>query len=73
MSGKFLILGTSTTDCQAGWSAFDGNCYKYFSEEKSWEAAEEKRDVIAVAIEKKAVVKREAVGKDGAKREKRGT
>ena len=30
---------TTITDCQAGWSAFKGECYKYFSEEKTWEQA----------------------------------
>merc|ERR1712183_85937 len=27
--------------CQAGWSAFNGKCYKYFSEEKTWEDSED--------------------------------
>ena len=29
-----------STNCQAGWSAFNGKCYKYFSEEKTWEEAQ---------------------------------
>ena len=27
--------------CQAGWSAFNGKCYKFFSEKKTWEDAED--------------------------------
>jgi len=27
--------------CQAGWSAFNGKCYKSFSEEKTWDEAED--------------------------------
>ena len=27
--------------CEAGWSAFDGKCYKYFSNEVDWDDAEE--------------------------------
>jgi len=34
-------LASPTTDCQAGWSAFNGNCYKFFSEEKTWENAKD--------------------------------
>ena len=29
------------TDCPTGWSAFNGKCYKYFSEMKTWEDAED--------------------------------
>ena len=28
-------------ECQAGWVYFKGECYKYFSEEKTWEDAED--------------------------------
>merc|ERR1712038_1714041 len=28
-------------DCSSGWSAFNGNCYKHFSEKKTWEDAED--------------------------------
>ena len=27
--------------CQAGWSAFNGKCYKSFTEKKTWEDAED--------------------------------
>merc|ERR1712018_365031 len=30
-----------TTDCQAGWSESNGECYKYFSQEKTWDDAED--------------------------------
>merc|ERR1712038_1762123 len=28
-------------DCSSGWSAFNGNCYKHFTEKKTWEDAED--------------------------------
>ena len=31
----------SSTGCQAGWSSFNGSCYKHFSEEKTWYDAED--------------------------------
>merc|ERR1711971_586993 len=31
----------TSTVCQAGWSAFNGKCYKSFSEEKTWDEAED--------------------------------
>ena len=31
----------SSSDCQPGWFAFNGKCYKYFSEKKTWEDAED--------------------------------
>merc|ERR1712183_86395 len=31
----------TSTGCQAGWSAFNGKCYKSFSEEKTWDEAED--------------------------------
>ena len=30
----------SRNGCQAGWSAFNGKCYKSFSEKKTWDEAE---------------------------------
>ena len=27
--------------CQAGWSQFDGNCYKYFDNSVKWDEARE--------------------------------
>jgi len=30
-----------STNCQAGWSAFNGKCYKSFSEKKTWDEAED--------------------------------
>ena len=29
-------------DCPAGWSQFDGNCYKYFDNSVKWEEARER-------------------------------
>ena len=29
------------TGCQAGWSAFNGKCYKSFSEKKTWDDAKD--------------------------------
>ena len=32
---------TCPTPCPSGWSEFEGDCYKYFNDEKTWEAARE--------------------------------
>ena len=43
---SLLIQGltkvTTGTGCEAGWSAFDGNCYKHFSEKITWQEAQNK-------------------------------
>merc|ERR1711953_983525 len=33
--------GTKNTGCQAGWSYFNGKCYKSFFEKKTWDEAED--------------------------------
>ena len=38
-SNNSILKGPSSTDCQAGWSEFNGECYKYFSQEKTWDVA----------------------------------
>ena len=35
------LLNILLTVCQAGWSEFEEKCYKYFSERKTWNEAEE--------------------------------
>ena len=36
-----VLLNMIFVVCQAGWSAFNGKCYKSFTEVKTWEDAED--------------------------------
>ena len=36
----FQCLTVLFTACQSGWRSFNGYCYKFVSEKKSWEASE---------------------------------
>ena len=37
---KNISTDPPSTDCESGWSAFNGKCYKYFSEAKTWDNAQ---------------------------------
>ena len=34
-------LGFLFSVCKAGWTVFNGKCYKYFSEKKTWGDAQD--------------------------------
>ena len=36
-----VLLNMVFVVCQAGWSAFNGKCYKFFSETKTWDDAKD--------------------------------
>ena len=38
--GQIVTTESPTTECPVGWSTFNGKCYKFFSEKKTWDDAE---------------------------------
>ena len=39
--GQIVTPDPPITFCQANWSVFDGQCYKYFSEKETWDDAQD--------------------------------